>query len=188
MRRRGLLAAAAIALTALGASLDGLTAAVTQVGPFALDRTEGGRLDALHLDGAPYVVVFGFMRCPDVCPTTLNDLALALKLLGRAGESLRAFFIDIDPERDDAGALKAFLASFDPRIEGLTGSPAEVAAAARAFGASARKAGLPDGGYTMEHSSGLFVVDANGLLVDRIAPSDPPEAIAARLRRWIEGG
>jgi len=187
MRRRGLLAAAAIALVALGSS-EAPAGAVTQVGPFALDRADGGRLDALQLDGAPYVVVFGFMRCPDVCPTTLNDLALALALLGRAGESLRAFFIDIDPERDDADALKSFLASFDPRIVGLTGSPAEVAVAARAFGASVRKAPLPDGGYTMEHSSGLFVIDGNGLLVDRIAPSDPPEAIAARLRPWIDGG
>ncbi|GLK54403.1 protein SCO1/2 [Methylopila capsulata] len=184
MRGRRLLAAAAIALASLG----GPAAAVTQVGPFALDRTDGGRFDPLELDGAPYVVVFGFMRCPDICPTTLNDLTLALRLLGRPGEGLRAFFIDIDPERDGAAALKPFLASFDPRIVGLTGSPAEVAVAVQAFGAAARKAALPDGGYTMEHSAGLFVIDGNGLVVDRIAPNDPPEAIAARLRRAIEGG
>ena len=101
----------------------------------ALTTADGKRLTAEEVQGRPLAVAFGFTHCPDVCPTTLLDWSNALASLGPDGDRIKVLFISVDPERDTPAALKSYMASFDPRITALTGSPGEVAAVAAAFGA-----------------------------------------------------
>ena len=102
---------------------------------FALTTHEGLRLAPEFVQGQPVAVVFGFTHCPDVCPTTLLDWSNVLAGLGADGDRLKVLFVSVDSERDTPEALKAYVASFDPRIVALTGSAAEIAGAARAFDA-----------------------------------------------------
>ena len=156
-------------------------AAVLTPGPFALRRLDGGVLDGTELDGQSYGLFFGFTHCPDVCPTTLADVTLALQALGAAARDFRVYFVAVDPERDSPEALATLLSSFDPRIVGLRGSADDIAAATRAFGAVARKRAYPNGDYAMEHTAALFLVDSNGVIVDRVGFAERPQAIARRI-------
>ena len=157
------------------------TATVMTPGPFTLKTPDGRKVDALDLDGEPYGVFFGFTHCPDICPTTLADASRALQRLGEAEKTFRLYFIAVDPDRDTPKAVAEFLSAFDPRIVGLTGGAKAVAEAVAAFGAVARKAKLSSGGYTMEHTAAIYLVDRNGVIADRAPFSDPPEALAARI-------
>ena len=125
-------------------------AAVLQPGPFTLHRLDGAALDGVELDGKPYGLFFGFTHCPDVCPTTLAELSLAFAAMGEKAPDLPVYFVAADADRDTPEALAAFLGAFDKRIVGLRGSAEEIATAAQAFGAVARRRELPGGGYTVE--------------------------------------
>ncbi|GLK78526.1 SCO family protein [Methylopila turkensis] len=156
-------------------------ALVMTPGPFTLTAVDGRTVDGLDLDGAAYGVFFGFTHCPDICPSTLADVTLALRGLGEKAAGFRVYFVALDAERDTPQAVGVFLSSFDPRIVGLTGTPRQLAEAAAAFGAVARKRTFADGGYTIEHTAALFLVDANGVVADRAPFSDPPERLAKRI-------
>ena len=131
-------------------------------------------LDLIDLDGRPLpadfiaghwtLVFFGFTQCPDVCPTTLATLAQALSQLGDLPESERprVLLVSVDPERDPPDRLAPYVRFFDPSFLAATGSPGAVAEAAAAFGVPYAKVDLPDGGYTMDHGSGIFVVGPEG--------------------------
>jgi protein SCO1/2 len=110
------------------------------------------------------VVFFGFTTCPDVCPTTLATLAQFTKQLADlpAPEQPRVLLVTVDPERDDPAKLAAYVSFFDPAFLGATGDVQAVSAAAAAFGVPFAKVSLPEGGYTMDHGSGLFFVDPSG--------------------------
>lgn len=131
-------------------------------------------LDLVDLDDRPLppdffagkwtLVFFGFTQCPDVCPTTLATLAQALSQLRDLPESERprVLLVSVDPERDTPDRLAPYVRFFDPSFLAATGSPAAVAEAAAAFGVPYAKVDLPDGGYTMDHGSGIFVVGPEG--------------------------
>ncbi|MFD1704166.1 SCO family protein [Methylopila henanensis] len=177
-----LLAMAALAAVAEAAPKTPPPAALVMTpGPFTLTAVDGRTVDGLDLDGAAYGVFFGFTHCPDVCPSTLADVTLALRGLGEKAAGFRVYFVALDAERDTPQAVAAFLSSFDPRIVGLTGTPRQLAEAAAAFGAVARRRTFADGGYTIEHTAALFLVDANGVVADRAPFSDPPERLAERI-------
>ena len=122
-------------------------------GPFTLTNQDGQRVSERDFAGRTHLVFFGFTHCPDVCPTTLQQIGDVLQALGPKGKDTRALFIAVDPERDTPEALRTYLASFDPRIVGLTGSPEEVSAAVKAYRAYVRKVPTKDGDYTMEHTA-----------------------------------
>jgi protein SCO1/2 len=129
---------------------------------------KGETWNSASLDGTPAVVFFGFTDCPSVCPTTLQDMTVALDQLGRTADDLKVLFVSVDPERDTVPHLGKYLASFDGRITGLTGDPVEVAALAHAFKAFFAK--VPnEGGYTMDHTTTVFLLDRAGALVDELA-------------------
>lgn len=178
-------AAAALMLMALAIEADAASpgdgASLTTPGPFALRTTDGGTLESLDLDGSPYGLMFGFTHCPDVCPTALAEITAALGAAKGLGPDYHVYFVAVDEERDTPDAVKAYLAAFDPRIVGLTGDAKELAEAARAFGATARRRDYPDGGYAMEHTAALFLVDENGVIADRVAFTESPDAIAKRI-------
>lgn len=113
--------------------------------------------------GKVTIIYFGFTHCADVCPATFVQLALALKGLGALAERVQVLFITLDPERDTPAVLKSYVAFFDPRFIGLTGSNAEINAAASSF--SVHYAKVPQGNeYSIDHSSGIYVCDSTGRL------------------------
>ncbi len=137
-------------------------------GPFDLTSSRGGRFTDADLRGRPHAILFGYTFCPDVCPTALAELTLTLQDLGPAGEDLRVLFITIDPERDSPDHLAGFLAMFDPRFIGLSGTAEETATVARAFKAIYLKAPLPDGGYTMDHTALVYLMDRQGRFLESL--------------------
>ena len=182
-----LAACAAGALLLLGAILlqSGrvpVSAAAAVGGPFALVDQDGRPVTEAAYKGRPFVVFFGYTHCPDFCPTTLSDMTLTLDALGPAA-TVPALFVTVDPERDTSAVLKQYLSSFDPRIVGLTGDAAAVAAAERSFRVYARKGEvLPDGRYTMDHTAVVYLMGRDGTFLSALDLSRPKEAAATIAR------
>lgn len=143
--------------------------------PFFRLTTQAGRhLTGAELRGRPFIVLFGYTNCPDACPTALLDVTLLLQRLGHEGDRMRVLFVTVDPERDTVEQLGAYLDSFDPRIIGLTGSEADIAAVADAFGAPFRRRALEGAvSYSVDHAYAMFLVDRYGLLAKAIGYDDP---------------
>ena len=130
---------------------------------FALTDQFGKPRTQADFLGKIVVVFFGFAQCPDVCPTTMAELAEVKKLLGKDGDKLQVVFITVDPDRDTAPVLKAYMENFDPGFIALRGSPEELAATAKHFKIYYKKVeGKTPGSYTMDHSAGSYVLDTQG--------------------------
>ncbi|MDO8771006.1 MAG: SCO family protein [Burkholderiaceae bacterium] len=113
--------------------------------------------------GKVVVVFFGYTQCPDVCPTSMAELAEVKKLLGKDGDKLQGLFITIDPERDTPAVLKAYMANFDPTFLALSTTPDKLAVVAKDFKTYYKKApGRTDSSYTMDHAAGSYVYDTKG--------------------------
>ena len=162
---------------------EGVTSSVG--GPFTLTDQDGRRVTESTFAGATHLVFFGFTHCPDVCPTTLQQIGDVLAALGPKAKATKALFIAVDPERDTPAALKSYLASFDPRIVGLTGSPEEVAAAVKAYRAYVRKVPTKGDDYTMEHTALVYVMDGRNRFLNALNLQRPPEQAAAELARMM---
>ena len=129
-------------------------------GPFALQMADGKTLTDKDLLGHPYLVYFGYTHCPDVCPTTLAQISDVLRKL--PGKPVKVLFITVDPDRDSAKTMADYVSSFDPRVIGLSGTPAEIEKTEKAFRVYAKKAPMKDGDYSMDHSSVVYLMDRNG--------------------------
>jgi len=148
---------------------------------FQLQDTSGHAFDLNRLRGHPTLLFFGFTNCPDVCPTTLATLAqLQRQAPLPAAETV---FVSIDPERDSAGALRSYLDAFSERFIGLRGDRAALAPLLNSLNAIAVRDDLPGGGYTMDHSATLYLLDTGGRLVAVFSPPFSSTALAADLRR-----
>ena len=154
-------------------------------GPFALTNQDGQRVTERDYAGRTHLVFFGFTHCPDVCPTTLQQIGDVLQALGPKGKDVRALFIAVDPERDTPEALKTYLASFDPRIVGLTGSPDEVNAAVKAYRAYVRKVPTKEGDYTMEHTALVYVMSGQNRFLNALNLARPSGEAAAELAKML---
>jgi protein SCO1/2 len=109
--------------------------------------------------GRVTVLLFGFTHCPDLCPTTLSNLAVVLDELGEDRDRVQIAFITVDPERDTSEVLRDYLSGFGPNFTGLTGEPAAIRKAAKTFKVFFQKKLLPDGDYTMDHSALIYILD-----------------------------
>ena len=154
-------------------------------GPFTLVDQDGRTVTERDFAGATHLLFFGFTHCPDVCPTTLQQISDVLEALGPKGKGMRVAFVTVDPERDDPASLKTYLSSFDPRITGLTGTPEQVTAAEKAYRAYARKVPGKEGDYTMEHTALVYVMDAQNRFLGALDLSRPAADTAAQLARKI---
>jgi protein SCO1 len=167
-RRRSLLVvASALALSACGekkpafSGID-ITGADYATG-FNLTDHNGQSRTLADFKGQAVVVFFGFTQCPDVCPTSLGELAEARRLLGADGERLQGLFISIDPERDTPEIMKAYMDSFDPSFLALYAAPDAMPALAKSYRMYYKKVpGSTPTNYTMDHSAGSYVYDAAG--------------------------
>jgi protein SCO1 len=154
-------------------------------GLFSLVDQDGRPITEKDVAGRPHLVFFGFTHCPDVCPTTLFRISEVLKATGEKGRNLQALFISVDPERDRPEVLKEYLSSFDERVRGLTGEPAAVEAAVKAYRAYARKVPTKDGDYTMEHTSYVYLMDRRNRFVSTLNLNRPPEEVAGDLLKQL---
>ena len=133
---------------------------------FQLTDFNGQPRSLADYKGKVVVVFFGFTQCPDVCPTTMNEMAQVKKLLGTDGDKLQVVFISIDPERDTPEVLKAYMGSFDPSFAGLyAASPDALAALAKDFKIYYKKVdGKTPTSYSMDHTAASYVYDPQGRL------------------------
>ena len=154
--------------------------AVTIGGPFSLIDQDGHRRSEQDFRGRFMLVFFGYTYCPDVCPTSLAVIAATLERLGADVEQLTPVMISIDPARDTPAILKSYLAAFSPRFFGLTGTEAEIAAAAKAFRAYYNP--TPNEAGTLDHSSVIYLMDADGRFVANYSLQTPPDDMAQGIR------
>ncbi len=148
---------------------------------FELHDTTGQRFGAQELRGHPTLLYFGFTHCPDVCPTTLSTVAQLERLAPVPG--MRVVFVSIDPGRDDAATLRAYLDAFSGDFIGARGTPPELAPLLHGLNAIAVREDLPGGGYTMDHSATLYLLDRQGRLLVVFSPPFTAAALAGDLRR-----
>jgi len=128
---------------------------------FSLGGSDGKELKLSRYRGKVVILGFGFSSCPDVCPTTLATLAQARKKLGAEGGDLQVVYITVDPERDDAGRLRTYLAAFDPTFIGGTGTPEQLTAVRDEYGILATRTPL-GASYGFSHSSYTYLIDRAG--------------------------
>jgi protein SCO1/2 len=132
------------------------------------------------------VLYFGYTFCPDVCPTTLAELAQGLKGLGRKADMVQVVMVTVDPERDTPEALAKYVANFDPRFIGLSGTPDQIAAAATPLGIYYQKhEGTAATGYLVDHTASVAVIDQNGYLRLVFPFKTPGEDIASDLAHLL---
>jgi protein SCO1/2 len=148
---------------------------------FHLQDMSGRDFAQDNLRGHPTLLFFGFTNCPDVCPTTLATLSQVQQQAPLAGAQV--VFVSVDPERDSPAALKAYLGAFSDRFVGLRGDRAALAPLLRSLNAIAVRDPLPGGGYTMDHSATLYLLDTDGRLVAVFSPPFSTTALVADLRR-----
>lgn len=153
-------------------------------GPFALTAQDGRTVTEKDFAGRPTLVFFGYTHCPDVCPTTLFEVSEVLNALGPQAKT-NAIFITVDPERDTPSVLKDYLASFDPRVIGLSGDRAAVDAAIRAYRVYAKKIPGQNGEYTYDHTALVYLMDKGGRFVGAFNLDRKPADAAAQLREYL---
>lgn len=169
-----------------GAADDASTDAI--VPRFGLTDHTGAAVTEATYRGRWLLVLFGFTNCPDVSPTTLARVAEVVEGLGPAAAPIQALFISVDPSRDDPAVLEEYVAAFHPSIVGLTGSEEELASAAATFGADFARIDQPGapGGYTMSHTSALYLVAPDGHIEQIYTYGTPATDILADLKHLLE--
>jgi protein SCO1/2 len=155
-------------------------------GPFSLVDQTGRAVTERDYAGGWMLVYFGYSFCPDVCPTELGTMAAAIDALGLAADRVTPVFITVDPQRDTPAALADYVARFHPRMQGLTGTPEQVADAARRYRVYYAKAQRPDmTDYLMDHSSFIYLVGPDAKVRSLFRPEQRPEDIAAAIAAQI---
>lgn len=154
-------------------------------GAFQLVDQDGRTITDQDLKGKPFLVFFGFTNCPDVCPTTLFDVSEVLRALGPDAARTAALFITVDPERDSPATMKSYLGSFDPHLRGVSGSTEQIAAVEKTYRVYAKKVPLDGGGYTMDHTALVYLMDKQGRFVAPFSLKRRPEESAAELRKYL---
>ncbi|HEU5093911.1 MAG TPA: SCO family protein [Reyranella sp.] len=156
-------------------------------GPFSLVDQDGRTVTDADLKGKPTLIYFGYTFCPDVCPTTLLLMETAAEKLGPDGpKKVNLVFITIDPDRDTPKLMKGYVGNFGPTIEGLTGTPEQIAAVAKAYRVYYQKVPGKDGApYLMDHSSIIYLLDRRGRFVTHFTDQSKAETIAAAVQRQL---
>ena len=154
----------------------------------SLPDADGKPRTLADFKGKVTVVFFGYTQCPDVCPTTLLEVAQARKLLGADGARVQSVFVTVDPERDTPEILKAYVANFGPDVIALRGSLDETKAAARNFKIFyAKVPGKTAGSYSVDHTAGAYVFDASGRVRLFTRYGTGPESLAGDLKQLLAG-
>ena len=156
-------------------------------GPFTLENGNGKTVTDRDFRGRYMLVYFGYPFCPDVCPTTLNAVADAMDKLGPKADRVQPVFITVDPKRDTPAVVKQYAAAFGSRIEGLTGTPEEIAKVAKEYRVyyAEHRTGPGPNDYTMDHSSILYLMGPDGRFIAPVRADQSGDEMAAVLARLI---
>jgi cytochrome oxidase Cu insertion factor (SCO1/SenC/PrrC family) len=168
----------------------GVTSGTALVGgPFSLTDQDGKRRSDADFRGKLMLIYFGYTYCPDVCPTTLATMTEALDKLGAKAAEVQPLFITIDPGRDTPEVMKRYVANFYPGLLGLTGSPAEIAAVARAYRVYYAKAenGAAGNDYLMDHSGFIYLMGPDGKYLTLLTPQTGAQEMADHIARYLPG-
>lgn len=168
----------------------GTVAGASIGGPFTLTNHRGEAVTEKDYLGKHTLIFFGFTHCPDICPTTMNEIAFALDQLGDRAKDVNALFVTIDPERDGPEALGDYMELFDKRITGLTGTPEQIAGVAKAFrifyakniSADERAKPKEDRFYLMDHSTITYLMSPTGEFIRHYSYGTPAKALADDIR------
>jgi protein SCO1/2 len=156
-------------------------------GDFTLTADDGSRYSLSDSRGKVVVLSFGYTYCPDVCPTALATITMALKQLGDASAQVDPLFISLDPERDTPAVLREYTRFFHPRLRGLTGDPAQLKEIADRYRVRFAFVGKGDTDrYTLDHGASLYIIDARGQLFRMLPHGLPPRALENSLRAALE--
>jgi len=155
-------------------------------GHFSLTRVDGREVTDADYRGKWLIIYFGYTYCPDVCPTVLAQIGSALEDLGPLAGKFQPIFITVDPVRDSAKVMAAYLKSFDPRIVGLRGDPFDLADTAKRFHVYYRLRGLGNGQYTVDHSSFIYVMNPKGQFVEILTGDLPGHGLTDALRKLVK--
>ncbi|WP_249780351.1 SCO family protein [Bradyrhizobium sp. dw_411] len=152
-------------------------------GPFELTDQAGHRRTDTDFRGKLVVLYFGYTYCPDVCPTELQSISLALDKLGAAADAVQPVFVTVDPERDTPARLAEFVASFHPRLIGLTGSLADIKKTAIAYRTFfAKNSATAPGEYSVDHTGFIYLIGKDGHYLGFLPPGVSPDEIADAIR------
>jgi protein SCO1/2 len=154
-------------------------------GPFQLIDQNGKPITDQDLKGRPFLVFFGYTHCPDICPTTLFEIAEVLRALGPDSGRATSLFITVDPERDTPAAIKDYLSSFGPLMRGATGDAAAIAAVEKTYRVYAKKVPTEKGDYSYDHTALVYLMDKQGRFVAPFSLKRRPEEAAADLRKYL---
>jgi protein SCO1 len=156
-------------------------------GPFRLENGDGQQVTDGNFRGKYMLVYFGYTFCPDVCPTTLGEVADAMDKLGAKADRVQPIFITVDPKRDTPDVVKRYAAAFSPRLLGLTGTPDEIATVAKEYRVyfAEHRTGPGPNDYSMDHSSVLYLMGPDGKFVAPIRPDEDGPHMAADLNRLM---
>jgi cytochrome oxidase Cu insertion factor (SCO1/SenC/PrrC family) len=155
-------------------------------GAFTLVDQHGKRRTDRDFRGKLMLVYFGFTNCPDVCPTDLREIGLAMDKLGAASDEIQPLFVTLDPQRDTPRHLAAYVAAFHPRVIGLTGTPDAIRHVADAYRVFFRKVPAPHGDYTIEHASFTFLMDRDGRYVGFFPPGTTADRMIEIIRPQLQ--
>jgi len=170
-----------------GRTITAFSPAVELGGPFELVDHQGRTVTDADFRGQFLLVYFGYTYCPDFCPSELQNMAVALDRLGGQAAEVTPVFISIDPERDTVEAIRDYVPHFHDRMVGLTGSPEQVASAAkqyRVYYAKAEDASATE--YLMDHSTFVYLAGRDGKVLSVFRYNTPPEDMAAVIRLYLE--
>ncbi|QCB48304.1 SCO family protein [Hydrogenophaga sp. PAMC20947] len=155
---------------------------------FSLTDHNGQARTLADFKGKAVVIFFGFTQCPDVCPTSMSELAQARQLLGADGDRLQGLFVSIDPERDTPEIMKAYMGSFDPSFLALYAKPDELPDLAKRFKIYYKKVdGSTPGTYTMDHSAGSYIFDPQGRVRLYFRYGGGAQAMADDVKKLLDG-
>ncbi len=165
----------------------GNTARAAIGGPFTLEDGNGQTVTNRTFHGKYMLVYFGYTYCPDVCPTTLNDVTTAMSRLGAEAKKVQPVFITVDPQRDTPAVIKQYTAAFTPRLIGLTGTAQEIAQVAKEYHVYYAKhvTGPGPNDYTMDHSSILYLMGPDGHFIAPIDADESGSSMATSIEKMI---
>ncbi len=158
-------------------------------GPFTLTDQTGAAVTDKTYDGSWRLIYFGYTFCPDACPTELGVMAQAIDEMGPAGQKVQPIFITIDPDRDTVQQLKGYVPLFDKRLVGLTGTPQQIAAVAKAYKvyyAKDDRPGVDAKSYGMNHSSFVYLMDPKGKFLTVFSSDTDSDKMAAEIKRYMD--
>jgi len=165
-----------------------VSSSVTVGGPFTLTNQDGKTVTEADYRGRYMLVFFGYTYCPDICPTTLQTVSNAMDMLGTDADRVQPLFVSVDPARDTAEVLKAYVGHFHPRMVGLTGTPEQIESVAKEYKVYFQKVqeeGAADDEYLMNHSSIIYLMGPEGEFVAHFTHETTADEIAAEIRKYL---